>query len=127
MTGLAANGPRWSGLLSPQGKALFDFCGRSETGFIIDCEAAQAGALARRLSIYRLRRAISIEPVAGAVHWSLSPIAAGAVPDPRLAALGYRWLGAAGETWLATDWRAHRLGLGVTGGVNELGMAKRCG
>uniref|UniRef100_UPI0035CC6178 CAF17-like 4Fe-4S cluster assembly/insertion protein YgfZ n=1 Tax=uncultured Sphingomonas sp. TaxID=158754 RepID=UPI0035CC6178 len=113
--------PAWAGLLTPQGKALFDFIvwGDGED-VLIDCEASAAEALRRRLSIYRLRRAITIEAVDGAVHWSRAP--GRGVPDPRLAELGYRWLGEPGEP--ATGWREHRLSLGVTEGEAELGSDK---
>ena len=118
---LDASAPRWSGLLTPQGKALFDFLlWADDDAVLVDCEAAEADALVRRLSLYRLRRAITIERVAGAVHWAKDH--ALGVPDPRLAALGKRWLGNAGEP--ATGWSAHRLSLGVTEGVGELGRDK---
>ena len=53
--------PLWAGLLSPQGKALFDFVFWADgDDVLIDCEAGQAEALARRLSMYRLRRKIAI-------------------------------------------------------------------
>ena len=122
---LDASAPLWSGLLSPQGKALFDFLlwadGASGSGAVlVDCEAAEADGLARRLAMYRLRRAIAVERVAGAVHWARDSDLG--VPDPRLAALGKRWLGMPGEP--ATGWRAHRLSLGVTEGVAELGQDK---
>lgn len=120
---LAPGRPLWSALLSPQGKALFDFIlwdgadGGEDGAVLIDCEADRGNALARRLGMYRLRRQITIEPTALAVHWALgSP---GGVDDPRLAALGRRWLGAPGA--LAHGWHAHRLALGVTEGVGELG------
>ena len=114
--------PQWAGLLTPQGKALFDFIlWQDGEDILIDCEAAQREALARRLTLYRLRRAIDIVPVEGGVHWA--PDASTGCPDPRLAELGHRWLGAAdgapAETWLA-----HRLGLGVTEGATELGQDK---
>ena len=113
--------PVWAGLLTPQGKALFDFIIWAESdAVLLDCEAAQADALARRLSLYRLRRALTIERTGLAVHWSME--GERGVPDPRLAALGRRWLGDAGE--VATGWRAHRLSLGVTEGVAELGQDK---
>ncbi|ODP39119.1 YgfZ/GcvT domain-containing protein [Sphingomonas turrisvirgatae] len=114
--------PQWAGLLTAQGKALFDFILWDDDGAIlIDCEADQREALVRRLSMYRLRRPITIEPADGRVHWSLEP--GQGVPDPRLAALGWRWLGdAAGES--ATGWLEHRLRLGVTEGVAELGSDK---
>jgi len=116
------DGPLWAGLLSPQGKALFDFILWTDgDAILIDCEADQREVLARRLAMYRLRRKIAIEPVDGAVHWSRD--GAMGTPDPRLAQLGYRWLDQArGEP--AADWRAHRLSLGVTEGVTELGQDK---
>ena len=113
--------PQWAGLLTPQGKALFDFILWDDgAAILIDCEAAQAGALQRRLTMYRLRRAVSIELVAGAVHWSADGVEG--VVDPRLPELGRRWLGdAAGESASAA-WRSHRLGYGVTEGAAELGQ-----
>src|SRR3954462_13733144 len=64
--------PIWAGLLTPQGKALFDFILWADgEDVLIDCEAAQTDALARRLTLYRLRRAITIaRDDALAVHWS---------------------------------------------------------
>lgn len=114
--------PQWGGLLTPQGKALFDFILWDDgEAILIDCEADQRDSLARRLSLYRLRRPIAIEPVEGGVHWSREPGCG--VPDPRLAALGYRWLGeATGDA--ATGWLAHRLSLGITEGAAELGQDK---
>jgi folate-binding protein YgfZ len=115
--------PRYGGLLTPQGKALFDFLlwanenDTSGDSLLIDCEANVVDALARRLALYRLRRAIAIERTDIAVHWSRE--GGQGVPDPRLAELGYRWLGESGDP--ASGWRAHRLSLGVTEGVIELG------
>ncbi|MEO0698545.1 MAG: tRNA-modifying protein YgfZ, partial [Pseudomonadota bacterium] len=45
----------------------------------------------------------------------------GAVHDPRLADLGYRWLGAPDGEPADITWTAHRLSLGVPEGVAELG------
>ncbi len=115
---LAPAAPAWSALLSPQGKALFDFILWADgDDVLIDVEAMQAEALTKRLSLYRLRRAITIQPDALRVHWSLD--ARQGVPDPRLAALGHRWL--APEAAPATGWHAHRLSLGVPEGIAELG------
>jgi hypothetical protein len=119
---LAPERPLWAGLLTAQGKALFDFILWADgEDVLIDCEREAAGDLARRLTLYRLRRKITIErePLL-CVHWSLS----GSGPrDPRLAELGRRWLapeaGSAGP-----DWLAHRLSLGVTEGRAELGSDK---
>ncbi|MEG3163795.1 folate-binding protein [Sphingomonas sp. PB2P19] len=110
--------PAWSALLSPQGKALFDFIlWADDEDVLIDAEATQADALVRRLSLYRLRRAIAIAVTDLAVHWSR--VGGAGVPDPRLAALGTRWIAPA--TAPVSGWLAHRLSLGVTEGVGELG------
>jgi folate-binding protein YgfZ len=119
---VAASAPAWGGLLTPQGKALFDFLLWAEgDDILVDCEAAEAEALVRRLSLYRLRRKITIvRDLALGVHWA--PEGSEGVPDPRLAALGRRWLAAPGEA--AEGWRALRLLHGVTEGVAELGSDK---
>lgn len=116
---VAPQAPQWAGLLTPQGKALFDFILWDDgDAVLIDCEADRADALVRRLGLYRLRRAINFALLPElAVHWSRE--GGEGVPDPRLAALGRRWLASAGES--AEDWREHRLRLGVAEGVSELG------
>jgi tRNA-modifying protein YgfZ len=125
---LAPNRPLWAGLLGAQGKALFDFILWADgEDVLIDCEAEQAEALARRLMIYRLRRAITIaRDESLGVHWSTSEVVVelGPAPtrDPRLADLGYRWLAPADEP--TGGWLEHRLSLGVTEGAAELGHDK---
>ncbi|WCT73546.1 folate-binding protein [Sphingomonas naphthae] len=113
--------PVWAGLLSAQGKALFDFLLWADgDDILIDCEDIQADALARRLGLYRLRRPITIaRDPALAVHWALD---GDAEPDPRLPALGRRWIAPPGAA--AEGWRPHRLSLGVTEGMAELGTDK---
>ena len=114
--------PLWAALLSPQGKCLFDFLiWEDGDDLLLDCERGVAEDLARRLGIYRLRRAISIAPVPElGVHWA--PAGPEGVADPRLAALGQRWLAPTGEGAGAdAAWRAHRLSLGVAEGQAELG------
>jgi folate-binding protein YgfZ len=131
--------PLWAGLLTPQGKALFDFILWADgEDVFIDCEASQAEALVRRLSIYRLRRkiAIAVDPEFG-VFWSLDgrsdeakyrnidqgPLPWGEYDDPRLAALGKRWISPMreGDEDASALYRAHRLSRGVAEGVAELG------
>ena len=111
--------PVWAGLLTPQGKCLFDFIvWADEDDLLIDCAAEAADDLVKRLTIYRLRRPIRILREPGvAVHWSLEG-SAGSI-DPRLNELGRRWLGEPDEP--AFGWLEHRLRLGVCEGRAELG------
>ena len=117
--------PQYGALLSAQGKTLFDFLLWDDgADILIDCAREVAGDLAKRLTLYRLRRNISIaREEALCVHWSPEP-QEGASPDPRLAALGWRWLAPAradNDQGADDAWRAHRLALGVPEGVAELG------
>jgi folate-binding protein YgfZ len=116
--------PVWAGLLSPQGKVLFDFIVWSAgKALLLDCEADAADALVKRLSLYRLRRRIEIaRDDTVAVHWRPHE-GDGAAADPRLHALGERWLAPAeaGDESADEEWRAHRLSLGVVEGRAELG------
>ena len=121
----AAELPLWAALLTPQGKALFDFSLWGDgKDVLIDCEAERAEALVKRLSLYRLRRkiAVAVDAELG-VFWSNE--GEGNV-DPRLAELGSRWIGAisADDEDASAAYRAHRLSLGVTEGVAELGDGK---
>ena len=119
--------PVWAALLSPQGKVLFDFIvWPDDKGLLLDCEAAAADALAKRLSIYRLRRKIRIERAQNTgVYWE-GHTGDGAAEDPRLRALGQRWLAPLSDDDAPADaaWLAHRLKLGVTEGLAELGSDK---
>jgi tRNA-modifying protein YgfZ len=114
--------PCYAALLTPQGKHLFDFLVWGEgADLLLDCEAAIADDLTKRLTLYRLRRKITIaRDETLAVHWSPQP-QDGAVPDPRLAELGWRWLAPAAGAAADKAWLAHRLGLGVPEGRAELG------
>jgi folate-binding protein YgfZ len=111
--------PVWAGLLTPQGKCLFDFIVWADgDDLLLDCEGAAADDLIKRLAIYRLRRPIRIERDASlAVHWSLEGTAGG--HDARLHRLGRRWLDEPDQP--AQGWLEHRLSLGVCEGRVELG------
>src|SRR5439155_26871643 len=82
--------PVWAGLLTPQGKCLFDFIIWADgEHLLLDCEAGASDDLIKRLSVYRLRRPIKIERDASlAVHCSKD--GAEGVADPRLPELGLR-------------------------------------
>ena len=112
----------YSALLTPQGKILFDFfIVEGDGALLIDCAAALRDALAKRLSLYRLRAKATIEPrdqLAVLAAWDgASPKYAVAFPDPRLEALGHRAIGAAAEMPVAVlgadAYHRHRLALGV--------------
>src|SRR6187551_1199514 len=74
--------PVWAGLLTPQGKCLFDFMIWDDgDDLLLDCEAVAADDLIKRLAVYRLRRPIRIgRDDSLAVHWSRD----GGPTDPRL-------------------------------------------
>jgi len=127
---------RYAGLLTPQGKILFDMLvvrAPAETGaaFLLDCAAAQAADLARRLGFYKLRAKVSIADESadhGVVAvWGEEPEnAPGAVfyADPRDPRLGWRAIlpgakaVAVGEAHAAT-YEALRIEAGVPkGGVD---------
>ncbi|MEM9310266.1 MAG: folate-binding protein [Pseudomonadota bacterium] len=115
--------PIYAALLSAQGKAMFDFLvwDGGDGALLLDCEAAIAPDLIKRLSLYRLRRKIDIDIYTSCgVHWSADPVE-GASKDPRLDELGYRWLDSPDGESADAAWTAHRLSLGVTEGVAELG------
>jgi folate-binding protein YgfZ len=117
--------PVYAGLLSAQGKALFDFLiwPGSDGSLLLDGEADAADDLVKRLSLYRLRRKLSIavDPALG-VFWQ-AELGDGGAPDPRLPALGQRWIGAVSAEDHPVDeaWLRHRLSLGVPEGRSELG------
>jgi folate-binding protein YgfZ len=114
--------PCYAALLSAQGKHLFDFLVWADgADLLLDCEAEHADELAKRLSMYRLRRKIAIaRDESLGVHWS-PDACEGAVPDPRLPALGHRWLAAPEGASADAAWLAHRLALGVPEGRAEMG------
>ena len=123
--------PAYAALLTPQGKVIADFIlWDGGDDILIDVAEADAEALMKRLSMYRLRRAITIARDDGlTVHWS--PDGDKGVPDPRLPALGRRWIASApaqagalapnAEAPENTKWLEHRLRLGVCEGASELG------
>ncbi len=114
--------PCYAALLSAQGKHLFDFLVWDDgADLLLDCEAAHVEELAKRLSMYRLRRKIAIaRDESVGVHWSPLPHEALAY-DPRLPELGHRWLGFPEGESADAAWLAHRLSLGVPEGRGELG------
>lgn len=59
---LAAHELRPGALLTPQGKIFYDFLiSRSDDGFLIDIRADQLEAFVKRMTMYKLRAAVTIE------------------------------------------------------------------
>lgn len=106
-------------LLTPQGKILFDFF-IADTGesFLLDCNAGAAPALAKRLTLYKLRAKVSVEideSLAVAASVEKPDIDDGHVfADPRLPALGYRAIvSASAASGNASGYHQRRIALGV--------------
>jgi hypothetical protein len=126
----------FAGLLTPQGKILFDFLIhiRDRQSYWIDAPVEQAGDLTRRLTLYKLRARIEIADrsadfAVGAL-WGERPGEGmsgflAAYADPRYAALGERFVlergaqpaaAAAASIVGDTAYHAHRISLAVPQG-----------
>jgi folate-binding protein YgfZ len=90
-----------AGLLSPQGKILFDFFVLPDgDGYLLEAASAQAEALKQRLGFYRLRAAVTIDAEPSlkvAAAWGDAALAnppaeARSFRDPRLESMGARVL-----------------------------------
>ncbi len=127
---------KYAGLLSPQGKILFDMLvvrdpPEAGAAFLLDCAAAQAADLARRLGFYKLRAKVSIVDQSAeravVAFWGEAPDNASEFvlyPDPRDPRLGWRGIMprkraiAIGDEHAQT-YEALRIGAGVPkGGVD---------
>lgn len=116
------------GLLTPQGKILFEFFViRHRDGFLLDTLRASVPDLVKRLTLYRLRSKVSLNDLSASrvvvASWGGPPpdvpIAVN-YPDPRTDALGHRLIMApemaeklAGEDEGPTAYDRHRIALGV--------------
>jgi folate-binding protein YgfZ len=130
-----------AGLLSPQGKILFDFfVVRSAGGFLLDVAREKAAELVKRLTLYKLRAAVTITDVSNAYvalalwgphAWSSGEtIGTVSFADPRHPEMGLRILAEArfaADISLATNglpaeaaaYHAHRIGLGIPEGGKD--------
>jgi tRNA-modifying protein YgfZ len=130
---IPVGGAGYGGLLTPQGKILFDFVVfRDGERFLFDLPKSAVADFAKRLGFYRLRAHVEIIDLSAshrvAAAWGnrLPPRVKGIIAaDPRLRALGYRMIVPA-EGTIAADGYArsnevaydeHRIALGVPEGV----------
>lgn len=115
-TALTPETPVWAGLLSAQGKYLADMIlhDGGEAGIFIDVHKSHADEVAKKLRMYRLRRAIDIAPSGLRVFAGWKERSLSRPYDPRLPALGQRWLAAGGSVDADTAaWHAWRIGIGI--------------
>ena len=109
VAGLGAGQACFAGLLSPQGKILFDFFAiDAGDTILLDCPAAAAADLLKRLTFYKLRAKVTLGNITDkwrvAAAWgegageALKASASIAFGDPRLPALGFRSLIEAGAS-----------------------------
>ena len=138
MASLPAAGIAYGGLLTPQGKILFDFLihdrpqGDNEGRiFLFDLPASQAEGFIKRLGFYRLRAKVDITPVEDLAVFAAWPdgddTPAEVRPDPRLAALGRRWIaepGSVATNATCDDWHAHRIALAIPEGGVDFGLGE---
>ena len=137
--GLAPGAGLYTALLSPQGKILFDFLMTEGDGaLLLDVARDARDALLKKLKMYKLRAKLEIEArdqlavfvdLKGHPQNRVVPYADRAVsfPDPRLAALGTRSIGARAEMPANLPgpraYHQHRLALGVPEG-SDFGFEK---
>ena len=100
--------PAWAALLTPQGKYLADFLVVPDGGrLLVDVDARLADDLLRRLSMYKLRSKVALEPTDLTVARGTGEMPDAAIADPRHPALGWRLYGGQGDD--GTDWDAIRV------------------
>jgi folate-binding protein YgfZ len=124
---LAPGELRFSGLLTPQGRLLYDlFVAGLPDGALLDVAAEHRDTIITRLSMYRLRAKVEIGAldlvVAALFNADGAPVRAeGLYADPRLPALGARVYGPTQEPSAdEAAYEAHRLALGVPGAADWL-------
>ena len=108
----------YAALLTPQGKFIADFfVTKRDGGYLIDVAASHAPQLAQKLMMYRLRSDVQIDESPLIMSRGTNAAPAGALPDPRHPALGWRLYS---DTALSdhTDWDALR----VTHVIPETGV-----
>lgn len=101
------DGLLYAAILTPQGKYLADFfLKRDGDAVLLDAHAAQAPALQQRLTMYKLRADVTIEPTALHLHRGLGDIPEDGATDPRSPNLGWRAYRDTPQTDDTIDWTA---------------------
>jgi len=128
-----------AGLLTAQGKILFEFLiVPAQGGFLLETARERSAALVQRLMLYKLRAKAEIKDASAnytvAALWQdggppVAPEGAAAFVDPRHPALGIRILASLASDWVmaecaaepatADDYAAHRIACGVPEGGKD--------
>lgn len=130
VAGLEEGAAAYGGLLTPQGKILFDFFMLATAeGFLVDCAGARRDGLIQRLAMYKLRRAVDIAPrddLVVAAGWAAQPARQGAFVDPRLEQAGWRAIvpADAADSFCDDDYEAHRIALGLADSDADIGCGE---
>jgi len=104
------DGIGYGALLTPQGKLIADFFLVAEPeAILVDVAEDLAADLARRLSMFKLRSQVTIEPVEKPVTRGIGPMPEGALADPRDPMMGWRLYGQALTQGEAPDWDSLRI------------------
>ena len=100
----------YAAMLTPQGKYIADFflVPQDDGAVLLDVAAPLAEDLVKRLSLYKLRAKVTIEPSELAVSRGTGPMPEGAFADPRHPDMGWRLYGS-GNAGDDTDWDARRV------------------
>jgi folate-binding protein YgfZ len=118
---LAPGELRFAGLLTPQGRLLYDlFVAGTADGALLDVAAEHRDAILMRLAMYKLRAKVELAASELAVFASFpAHPGEGWRADPRLPALGSRIYAPDLETTATEDdYEAHRLALGAPGSAD---------
>ncbi len=106
---LEGAGILYAAMLTPQGKYQADFFLVPDgADILVDVAAPLAGDLLKRMTLYKLRAAVTLESTDMPVSRGTGPAPDGALPDPRHPELGWRLYGAALPDD-GTDWDALRV------------------
>ena len=117
----------FTGLLSPQGKILFDFfIVRHRDEYLLDVAKDKAADLIKRLSMYRLRAKVAIAERPDLHVIALWPLDSVGFADSRFAALGGRQIAdaALADAELYEAYHAHRISLGVPEGGKDFAFGE---
>ena len=103
-------GPVYAALLTPQGKYMADFFLVAEgDDVLLDVAEPLGDMVQQRLSMYKLRSAVTIADARRHLHRGTGEAPADGHPDPRHPGMGWRAYRETPQTGDATDWEALRV------------------